>query len=514
MTRYGRARDLGQCLRTFDFESRAASDGRTLEGYAAVYNSPARIRDLQGDFDEVILPGAFTRSLSRRMPVMQWEHGRDPRVGAVPIASIEEINPEDRKGLYVRARLMDDPLVEPIRKAIAAKTVKGMSFRFEVPTNPQGDTWTRRTDDVDLREIRDADTHEIGPVVFPAYDSTSVSVRSILASFGPDERRALVRELAAEVRLAVDLSTLDDPDEEDPWTPTTTRVQPAPSRVAVRAAEERSAYRLPSWASYGDPPREMVAVALRLDVPVVAVDDHGEPCWQVFTRAALNPIFNEENHALPVVLGHALAADGSRSEVLRTALGEVRRIVETRSGLVKVHCALLDTALVDQVVEAIRTGVLPGMSIRALVEDSRRIPDRKLAPNGRDVWPVFEITRAHLVETGPAADPADPEARILTIDGKPVGRQLVEDWPMSVLEAMEVASAAAGRPGEGQLRTELRGIERELDERARVSRARAFRHRGKPAAAERYARGMTDSEARARLVEIRRDLDVYQLLAG
>lgn len=202
--------DLGLCVRSFGFEleQRASSDGRLLEGYAAVYNSPARIRDLQGDFDEVILPGAFTRSLGQRVPVMQWEHGKDPRVGAVPIAEIQEINPEDRHGLYVRARLFDNPIVEPIRQAIAARAVRGMSFRFEVPKEPKGDTWTHRSGKVDLREIRDADTHELGPVVFPAYDTTSVTVRSLLAQLDPDEHRALIRELAAELRLAVDLEDL------------------------------------------------------------------------------------------------------------------------------------------------------------------------------------------------------------------------------------------------------------------------------------------------------------------
>lgn len=192
---------LDLCTRSFDFELRAQGDGRTLEGFAATYNTPARIRDLQGDFEEVILPGAFTRSVSQRMPVMQWDHGKDPRVGTVPIASIKVLDPDHAKGLFVRARLFDNPVVEPVRQAIAEGAVRGMSFRFGVPE--KGDVWTRRAGDVDLREIRDADVHEVGPVVFPAYDTTSVSVRSLLAQLDPDEYRSLLRELAAQ--LAVEL---------------------------------------------------------------------------------------------------------------------------------------------------------------------------------------------------------------------------------------------------------------------------------------------------------------------
>jgi HK97 family phage prohead protease len=186
---------LGICTRSFDFEVRGeSSDGRTLEGHAAVFNSPARIRDSQGDFDEVIMPGAFRNSLARRTPVMQFEHGRDPRVGAVPIASIEDIR-EDDTGLYVRARLFDNPVVEPVRQAIAGKAIKGMSYRFQIPSG--GDKWTVRSGDVDLRSVYDTDTAEIGPVVFPAYDATDVAVRSLLSGMDAEERAALIRELAA-----------------------------------------------------------------------------------------------------------------------------------------------------------------------------------------------------------------------------------------------------------------------------------------------------------------------------
>lgn len=199
-----RSRALGLCVRAFDFESRSGGDGRTLEGYAAVFGHPARITDLKGDFEETILHGAFSRSLGRRTPVLQFEHGRDPRVGAVPIGTFEDVR-EDGRGLFVRARLFDNATVEPVRQAIAGGAIRGMSFRFQVPDG--GDTWSR-SGGVERREVRDADVYEAGPVVFPAYDTTSVSVRSILAQLDAVERRALVHELAAEVRLAVDLTDL------------------------------------------------------------------------------------------------------------------------------------------------------------------------------------------------------------------------------------------------------------------------------------------------------------------
>jgi phage head maturation protease len=37
-------------------------DGLTLSGYAAVFNTPTRIQDHHGEYDEVIAPGAFKRT--------------------------------------------------------------------------------------------------------------------------------------------------------------------------------------------------------------------------------------------------------------------------------------------------------------------------------------------------------------------------------------------------------------------------------------------------------------------
>lgn len=197
---------LDLCVRSYDFEIRSdEGDGLTLEGYAAVFGTPTRIRDHLGEFDEVVLPGAFQRSLGERTPVLQWDHGRDPAVGTAPIGDIQDLR-EDDHGLHVRARLYDHPSTERVRMAIRGRSVKGMSFRFGIPD--KGDTWSKRTGEPDLREIRDADIHELGPVVFPAYKATSVGLRHLLDGLTPDERRDLVRDLAAELRQIPDLKDL------------------------------------------------------------------------------------------------------------------------------------------------------------------------------------------------------------------------------------------------------------------------------------------------------------------
>lgn len=179
--------------RAASFELREAGDGFTLEGYAAVFDSPTRIDSWEGTFDEVLSRGAFTKTIRERRPVLQFDHGRDVATGSVPIGAIEELAEDDR-GLFVRARLHDNGRVEPIRQAIASGAIDGMSFRFRVIREEWDDSR-----DVPMRTIREVELYELGPVVFPAYEATTVGVRSLLAGLEEDERAVLVAQLAAEV---------------------------------------------------------------------------------------------------------------------------------------------------------------------------------------------------------------------------------------------------------------------------------------------------------------------------
>jgi HK97 family phage prohead protease len=185
-------------MRSVPFEIRAdsddSSDGLTLDGYGAVFGTPTRIDSWEGTFDEEIARGAFKKSLAERTPVLQFDHGRHPMVGSIPLGSFETLR-EDKQGLHVVARLHDNWLVQPVRDAIKSKAIPGMSFRFSVVK----DEW--RTPDGSLvkpedverllwksdaanpatvlkRTLKEVRLYEVGPVVFPAYAETSVGVRS------------------------------------------------------------------------------------------------------------------------------------------------------------------------------------------------------------------------------------------------------------------------------------------------------------------------------------------------
>jgi hypothetical protein len=160
---------------TVPFEVRNGDDGDglTLSGYAAVFNSPTRIADRNGEYTESIAPGAFKRTLNSHKPVMQFDHGQHPLLGSLPIAAINDVR-EDSRGLYVEARVFDNWLTEPLRDAIRGGAITGMSFKFQVIK----DDW-RSTDLGQARTIREVKLYELGPVVHPAYADTSVALRSL-----------------------------------------------------------------------------------------------------------------------------------------------------------------------------------------------------------------------------------------------------------------------------------------------------------------------------------------------
>lgn len=174
--------------RAVEFRSDAdPGDGLTLSGYAAVFNQDTEISSWEGTFTERIAPGAFKKTLSERTPVMQFDHGHDPRTGTVPIGVYTELR-EDTHGLFVAGRLHDNDLVLPIRQAIASGALTGMSFRFRVIQDTWMDSKGRKLDanqaedemyrgNPVARTIREVALSEAGPVVSPAYAGTSVGVR-------------------------------------------------------------------------------------------------------------------------------------------------------------------------------------------------------------------------------------------------------------------------------------------------------------------------------------------------
>lgn len=234
-----------------------ATDGLTLEGDAAVFNSATVIDSWEGRFKEVLVPGSFKKTLRERTPRLQFDHGAHPLIGSLPIGRLTEAYEDGERAVHVVARLSDNWLVQPVRDAIAEGSVDGMSFRFSVVRDewrePDGKVlksdeeiisrlWSSQgLPEAELleRNVKELKCFELGPVVWPAYEATSVGVRSqkITIDLGrlnrPEERSALARAV-----LAADLAERSI---ESPGSDATPDAPPLERHPSVESADPNDA---------------------------------------------------------------------------------------------------------------------------------------------------------------------------------------------------------------------------------------------------------------------------------
>jgi len=201
-------------------------DGWTLDGYGAVFNRETVIDSWEGRFREVIANGSMKKSFRESPPIVQFDHGRHPLIGSWPIAELlsvrEDSDPEraPEGGAHLMARMFEHLFFEPLRMAIRAKAIKGMSFRFEVVREEWRtadgklirddeqlfqalrETWDYSvpTEDLPVRTLKELRVSEMGPVVWPAYSDTSIGIRSVDLDRLPHDReaqRAVIHKLFA-----------------------------------------------------------------------------------------------------------------------------------------------------------------------------------------------------------------------------------------------------------------------------------------------------------------------------
>ena len=171
-------------------EVRVDQDARSIEGYAAVFNSESV--DL-GGFIERINPGAFKRSIETS-PIIHafWNHDSGIPLGSTRSGKLTLS--EDGNGLHFR---LDPKRLTPAQIDAIADGDMRMSFGFSVPRG--GDIWEER-DGSYLRTLKDVDLAEVSIVATPAYPDTSAALRSL------DEARKEQRQKnfnAAAKRLAM-----------------------------------------------------------------------------------------------------------------------------------------------------------------------------------------------------------------------------------------------------------------------------------------------------------------------
>lgn len=148
-------------------EIRKEGDSEKIVGYAALYNSPTQI----GSFREVIKPGAFDDVVDGDVRML-INHDPNQVVARTTSGTLKlEL---DERGLKYTAEPGSQTYARDLVESIRRGDISGSSFAFSV--KPDGQEWN---EDRTERSIFRVDSlAEVSAVVFPAYDESSVTLRS------------------------------------------------------------------------------------------------------------------------------------------------------------------------------------------------------------------------------------------------------------------------------------------------------------------------------------------------
>lgn len=175
-----------------------AEQGRKVGGYAAVFNSEA---DIGGYFREIIAPGAFSETIKGDVLAF-YDHNSGRVIGRSTSGTLRLA--EDDVGLAVEIDLPDTTDGRDLAVSIERGDLSGMSFGFVVTK----ETWDE-TGEIPLRTIQAVNLIEVSIVALPAYDDTSIAMRSLddarkgkrQHNFNAAARRVAERKAKAEQRF-------------------------------------------------------------------------------------------------------------------------------------------------------------------------------------------------------------------------------------------------------------------------------------------------------------------------
>ena len=149
-----------------NIELRAMTDGKTLVGYAAIFDSPSEPLP----WTEFVRRGAFRKTI---------KDGADVRLlidhEGVPLARTKSGTltlTEDEIGLRIEAQLDEsNPDAAKVISALRRGDLSQMSFAFQTVK----DAWSK---DKQVRELKEVRLYDVSVVTYPAYEQTVAELRS------------------------------------------------------------------------------------------------------------------------------------------------------------------------------------------------------------------------------------------------------------------------------------------------------------------------------------------------
>ena len=136
-------------------EIKADAEARTIEGMGSMFHN------IDGGND-IVLPGAFAKSLQTRKPRMLWQHKADQVVGVWDEAR------ETPEGLYLKGRILKTQLGNDIYELVREGAVTGLSIGYGI-----------KRQEIDrksgVRSLKELDLHETSIVTFPMNELATIT---------------------------------------------------------------------------------------------------------------------------------------------------------------------------------------------------------------------------------------------------------------------------------------------------------------------------------------------------
>jgi HK97 family phage prohead protease len=258
---HGRSNTPMPYTRSFPLEDISIArdgSGRVVDAYAAVFNTPAKVHDIDGTYMEVIDPAAFNRTLehARRakggtaFPVLfnhgMTLYGTPSERYAVPIGVSEDVR-VDGNGLFTRSRFHRTQAADEILEAIKDGSITAYSFQGDFlrsePLVPRGGF--RQGRDGKFPQVRrtESSLREYGPGTFAVYkDAAIMGIRAeqiAAIARGGFTRDQAMRFIDAMYESGTPLDPPDDgtPDDSGPATeedPSRLRHSPRPPHLELQ----------------------------------------------------------------------------------------------------------------------------------------------------------------------------------------------------------------------------------------------------------------------------------------
>lgn len=148
--------------KTFTIDNLKAVDDepRTIEGFGSIFDNV----DSYGD---VVVKGAFVKSIKKRKPKMLWQHKSDMPIGTWDVVK------ETQEGLYLKGRIFDTQMGNDAYTLLKGGAIDGLSIGY---TTKQYEIDSK----ANIRKLIEVELFETSLVTFPANEKATItSVKSL-----------------------------------------------------------------------------------------------------------------------------------------------------------------------------------------------------------------------------------------------------------------------------------------------------------------------------------------------